>query len=44
MIIATLRDSVADSDSFGFGPPGSEPDPFVRGPDPAPDPSIIKQK
>ncbi len=27
-----------------FGPPGSGPDPLVRGMDPDPDPSIIKQK
>jgi hypothetical protein len=31
MIMATLRGSVADSDPFGFGPPGSGPDPLVRG-------------
>ncbi len=35
------------SDPYVFGPPGSEPDPLVRGIDPdsypAPDPSIIKQ-
>jgi hypothetical protein len=32
--------------TYGFGPPGSGPEPLVRDtdPDPAPDPSIIKQK
>jgi hypothetical protein len=30
--------------TYVFGPPGSDPDPLVRGMDPDPDPSIIKQK
>jgi hypothetical protein len=41
--------SVADpdpalSDPYVFGPPGQDPDPIVKGMDPDPDPSIIKQK
>jgi hypothetical protein len=40
-----LLTSVADPDPHIFGSPGSgSPDPLVRGMDPDPDPSIIKQK
>jgi hypothetical protein len=42
--IVFLLPSVADPDPYVFGPPGSDPDPLVRGTDPDPAPSIIKQK
>ncbi len=31
-------------DPYVFGPPDPHPDPLVTSTDPAPDPSIIKQK
>ncbi len=37
-----LHSSVPDPDPYVLGIP--DPDPLVRGADPAPDPSIIKQK
>ncbi len=36
--------NVADPDPYDLGLSDLDPDPFVRGTAPAPDPSIIKQK
>ncbi len=39
-----LKNSVVDPDPYVFGLPDLHPDPLVTSTDPAPDPSIIKQK